>query len=131
MQISVCCDKLVTAEKKVPTSYGSPNEGVTFTRISRDQNSSPSRTPTRLLLFIPKTRRRRCERRVPLEAIVRYVTDVAPALQYVHDQGLVNRDLRPENLLLGKHEQVLLSVLASPYWFPDRIRCLFRKCMAP
>jgi len=45
MQISVCCDKLVTAEKKVPTSYGSPNEGVTFTRISRDQNSSPLRTP--------------------------------------------------------------------------------------
>ena len=41
MQKSVCCDKLVTAEKKVPTSYGSPNEGVTFTRISRDQNSSP------------------------------------------------------------------------------------------
>ena len=47
--------------------------------------------------------------RVPLQAIVSYVTDVAPALQYVHDQGLVNRDLRPENLLLGKHEQVLLS----------------------
>src|SRR6266498_4253822 len=47
--------------------------------------------------------------RVPLQAIVRYVTDVAPALQYAHDQGLVHRDLKPENLLLGKHEQVLLS----------------------
>src|SRR6266487_1921856 len=47
--------------------------------------------------------------RVPLQAIVSYVTDVAPALQYAHDQGLVHRDLKPENLLLGKHEQVLLS----------------------
>ena len=47
--------------------------------------------------------------RVPLQAILSYVTDVAPALQYAHDQGLVHGDLKPENLLLGKHEQVLLS----------------------
>src|SRR5207245_2845331 len=47
--------------------------------------------------------------RVPLPAIVRSVTDVAPALQYAHEQGLVHGDLKPENLLLGKNEQVLLS----------------------
>jgi predicted ATPase/DNA-binding CsgD family transcriptional regulator len=47
--------------------------------------------------------------RVPLQAIISYVTDVAPALQYAHDQGLVHGDLKPENLLLGKQEQVLLS----------------------
>src|SRR5229473_3274968 len=47
--------------------------------------------------------------RVPLQAIVSYVTDVAPALQYAHDQGLVHGDLKPENLLLGKQERVLLS----------------------
>src|SRR5438876_1107403 len=47
--------------------------------------------------------------RVPLKAIVSYVTDVAPALQYAHDQGLVHGDLKPENLLLGKRERVLLS----------------------
>ncbi len=47
--------------------------------------------------------------RVPLQAILSYVTDVAPALQYAHDQGLVHGDLKPENLLLGKQERVLLS----------------------
>ena len=47
--------------------------------------------------------------RVPLQAIISYVTDVAPALQYAHDQGLVHGDLKPENLLLGKQERVLLS----------------------
>jgi predicted ATPase len=47
--------------------------------------------------------------RLPLETIVKYVSEVAPALQYVHDQGLVHRDLRPENLLLGKRDRVLLS----------------------
>src|SRR6266849_8578848 len=47
--------------------------------------------------------------RVPLQAIVSYITDVAPALQYAHDQGLVHGDLKPENLLLGKQERVLLS----------------------
>src|SRR5579864_775147 len=47
--------------------------------------------------------------RLALQAIVSYVSDVASALQYVHEQGLVHGDLKPENLLLGKHERVLLS----------------------
>src|SRR5438270_7124707 len=47
--------------------------------------------------------------RVALQSILSYVSDVAAALQYAHDQGLVHGDLKPENLLLGKHEQVLLS----------------------
>ncbi len=57
--------------------------------------------------------------RVPLETIVRYVTDVALALQYAHDQGLVHRDLKPENLLLGKHEQVLLSDFGIALLIPE------------
>src|SRR3989440_3065992 len=49
------------------------------------------------------------ETRVPLESIVAYVTQVASALQYAHDQRLLHRDVKPENMLLGTHSQVLLS----------------------
>src|SRR6266496_6798466 len=37
---------------------------------------------------------------VPLEAVVSYVTQVASALQYAHDQNLVHRDVKPENMVL-------------------------------
>src|SRR6266496_2748143 len=46
---------------------------------------------------------------VPLEAVVSYVTQVASALQYAHDQNLVHRDVKPENMVLGSRSEVLLS----------------------
>ena len=47
--------------------------------------------------------------RVPLERIMAYVNQVASALQYAHNQRLVHRDVKPENMLLGSREEVLLS----------------------
>ncbi|HET8853640.1 MAG TPA: serine/threonine-protein kinase, partial [Ktedonobacteraceae bacterium] len=47
--------------------------------------------------------------RVPLEWIIAYVSQVASALQYAHDQRLIHRDIKPENMLLGAREQVLLG----------------------
>jgi serine/threonine protein kinase len=46
---------------------------------------------------------------VPLAQIVSYVKQVAGALQYAHDQKLIHRDVKPENMLLGWHEEALLS----------------------
>jgi hypothetical protein len=46
---------------------------------------------------------------VPLERIVRYVRQIAAALQYAHDQKVIHRDLKPENVLLGLRDEVLLS----------------------
>src|SRR5881227_1804556 len=46
---------------------------------------------------------------VPLATVVSYVTAIASALQYAHDQHVLHRDLKPENLLLGARNEVLLS----------------------
>ena len=47
--------------------------------------------------------------RVPLEHVLIYVNQVASALQYAHDQRLIHRDMKPENMLLRQQQDVLLS----------------------
>lgn len=46
---------------------------------------------------------------VPLPMVVGYVKQVADALQYAHDERLVHRDVKPENILVGRRNEVLLS----------------------
>ncbi len=46
---------------------------------------------------------------LPLPTIVSYVKQVADALQYAHERKLIHRDVKPENMLLGRHNEVLLS----------------------
>jgi serine/threonine protein kinase len=47
--------------------------------------------------------------RVPLVAVVSYVKQVADALQYAHDEKVIHRDVKPENMLVGKRREILLS----------------------
>jgi len=45
----------------------------------------------------------------PLPVIVSVVKQVADALQYAHQQRFIHRDVKPENMLVGRRQEVLLS----------------------
>ena len=41
--------------------------------------------------------------------VLPYIKQVADALQYAHDEKLIHRDVKPENMLLDRNNQILLS----------------------
>ena len=46
---------------------------------------------------------------LPLDTIISYVKQLAAALQYAHNKKLIHRDVKPENILLGANNDILLS----------------------
>ncbi len=46
---------------------------------------------------------------VPIVDVVSHITQLASALQYAHNRNLIHRDVKPENMLLGQYNEVMLS----------------------
>ena len=46
---------------------------------------------------------------LPLDLVVTYTKQVASALYYAHTEKLIHRDVKPENMLVGRHNEILLS----------------------
>lgn len=69
-------------------------------------------TPYLVMDYAPNgTLRQHCPKNTPVvfPTIIPYVKQVADALQYAHDEHLIHRDVKPENMLLGRRNEVLLS----------------------
>jgi serine/threonine protein kinase len=69
-------------------------------------------TPFLVMDYAPKgTFRQRFLHGKPLppKPLFPYIKQAASALQYAHDKKLIHRDVKPENMLLGPNEEVLLS----------------------
>src|SRR6266566_1945856 len=59
------------------------------------------------------------ESRLPLATTVAFVNQVATALQYAHNRGIIHRDVKPENILLDFDQHILLSDFGLALFAPS------------
>ena len=56
---------------------------------------------------------------LPLNTIIPSVRQIASALDYVHAQKIIHQDIKPENMFIGKSNQILLSNFGIEGTSPD------------
>ncbi len=71
-----------------------------------------NQTPYLVMEYTPKGNFRKLHpkgTRLPPEQVIDYVKQVASALDFAHGEGVIHRDVKPENLLLNGKGEVILS----------------------
>ena len=57
---------------------------------------------------------------IPWQAAIRQILPVANALEYVHDRNIINRDVKPSNILLTENDEPLLTDFGIVKIFEDK-----------
>lgn len=68
--------------------------------------------------------------------VLKYVQQLAEAVEYIHSKGFIHRDIKPENMLLGPDNELLLSdfgltIAAQAIADDDLVACGTAVYMAP
>jgi eukaryotic-like serine/threonine-protein kinase len=98
--------------------------------IQRHLNQEEERSAEYLVLeylhgqTLREAMKRCAPERIPREKALRIVVQVAQALQYAHEQGVIHCDVKPENIFLQENDNVVLCDFGIARWVSGR--SLFR-----
>lgn len=56
---------------------------------------------------------------IPVETAVRILRPIVEALDYVHEQNLLHRDVKPSNIMITKREKPMLTDFGIAKWLDD------------
>jgi serine/threonine protein kinase len=57
--------------------------------------------------------------RLPIATVVAFIRQIADALQYAHNHGVIHRDVKPDNIFLNTSEQLLLGDFGLAIFAPS------------
>jgi hypothetical protein len=101
--------KRLDANSRLQTMAANPLLLTLIVSAYEDQLDLPELRAELYRMYIETLLTKWDARRGIRKTVALYVQQVASALQYAHDQQLIHRDVKPENLLLNERFDILLS----------------------